>query len=142
MTQKSPNLGLVTDAMLHIAREDDRVQESSCLNCGGPVYGRTDRKYCSVECKNRYNYVRRSSMLRIKNRTLSSIAKNYLILSGMLEKGLKSAYVADLIEEGFKPGCVTGVRKDRHHSLELRCYDISYLLSDTRVYQIRYCDTF
>lgn len=35
-------------------------RKSECIDCGAPLKGRSDRKFCSADCRNSYNNARRS----------------------------------------------------------------------------------
>lgn len=120
----------------------DNNDGTFCLNCGSPVYGRPDKKFCSQVCKDRYNYRIHSESQMFKRRIMMNIQMNYSILCKLLEKGCNCAERVDLEEMGFKPNCVTGFRKSQHNSaLELRCFDVRYRISGTRIYNIAYIDT-
>ena len=46
-------------AMSYKRLDEDKPR---CLHCGAPVYGRTDKKFCSPGCKDRYNYLKKAEL--------------------------------------------------------------------------------
>ena len=113
----------------------DRKREK-CLECGHPiVYGRIDKKFCSDSCKNRYHNRESSQFLRVHSKVIHTLDKNYRILTHCIDKGIVSIDLRDLIQWGFNPEYVTGVHKARMKT-ENRCFDIKYLRSDNRIYNI------
>lgn len=117
---------------------DYRIEEEAqrCLQCGGEVYGRKDKKFCSEECKNHWHNSRTSPSRNYRNRILTNISSNYRILRTLLSLGSGGAEIADLEAMGFKRNCVTGYTKNRNGGDELRCFDIKYRQSQTRIYDI------
>lgn len=108
-----------------------------CLECGRPLLdGRAGRKFCSVECKNRYNNRRAHLTRNIKMRVWKSLEKNHLILSGLLNLGLQQIQLTDLAALGFNDDCVTSWHKVKGWS-EMRCFDITYVVKGSRICDIR-----
>ena len=108
-----------------------------CLECGDKIkYGRTDKKFCCEECKNRHNNKMAKFSRANRRKVMAMLARNYAILEQMIKSGIKSAEVTDLISEGFVPDCVTGYHKNRFKSDEYSCFDIKYKMTDSRVYSI------
>ena len=107
-----------------------------CLSCGGPIrYGRTDKKFCSDACKNRYHNQQMNKFLKIHSKVVHALDRNHKILSHCLSHGLNSIDLNEAIEWGFNPEYVTGLRRSRMRQ-EFRCFDIRYQRSATRLYKI------
>ena len=49
----------------------------SCLECGTTFYGRSDKKFCSLNCKNLHNNRLRDYTRKSNNLVYMSINKNY-----------------------------------------------------------------
>ncbi len=107
-----------------------------CLECGNVIrYGRTDKKYCSDDCKTRHhNHIAKAGR-SYRNRILATINKNYEILEEVLRTGAESADLMELMAMGFVPGVVTSYRKEGKHDT-YTCFDIKYIMTRTRVYSI------
>jgi hypothetical protein len=123
----------IRGVMAYLRREEEAPR---CLHCGGEVYGRTDKVFCSQACKDRYHYLQKAESDRYRRRVLMNLQYNYSLLDAILARGEDSRVREDLEELGFKPACITGFRKRRDGHIEYRCFDISYSLSDARIYRI------
>lgn len=105
-----------------------------CLACGEQIrYGRTDKKFCCEDCRNRHHNSMMKESRAFRRRTLSILSKNYGILEDLLRAGVKSVDLPDLLQRGFVPVIVTSYRKIRKHD-EYCCFDIKYIMTETRIY--------
>jgi len=104
-----------------------------CLECGQQIrYGRTDKKFCSEDCRVRHhNNVARDSR-GYRRRILSILSRNYEILDELLCAGVDSIELTDILLKGFVPGIVTSYHKVRRRE-EYSCFDIKYIMTATRV---------
>ena len=108
-----------------------------CLECGDKIkYGRSDKKFCCEECKNRHNNKMARYSRANRRKIMAMLTRNYGILEQMIRSGIKSAEITDLVSEGFVPDCVTGFHKNRFQAHEYSCFDIKYKMTDSRVYSI------
>lgn len=108
-----------------------------CLECGKEIHGRIDKKFCSMECKNRYNNRRTFHIRHIKTRIIGALNNNYEILNSLLREELTSAEISDLVDLGFNPSYVTGHHKGRKAHDEYKCFDIKYDQTPSRIINIR-----
>lgn len=113
-----------------------------CPECGRSFRGRSDKKFCSIQCKNNHHNRLASAERFIKHRTLSSLDSNYRILREMLLSDKKTAEISDLCALGYSPEIVTGYRKDSKGHREMRCFDIKYCQSETRIFNLERQETF
>lgn len=118
--------------LMHIKMEDT---ELTCLECGKALYGRSDKKFCSCECKNRYHNLRNKDSRRIRNRIITDLSSNYEILENLLKLKIRVISVCDAEAMGFKSAIITGYSKEKGHN-EYRCFDIKYCQSPTRIFNI------
>ena len=70
-----------------------------------------------------------------RRRILAILEKNYNILEEILRAGADSIDLSDLLQMGFVPGVVTSYHKIRRHD-EYSCFDIKYIMTDSRIYSI------
>lgn len=107
-----------------------------CLECGDQIrYGRTDKKFCCDECKNRhYNNMARTSRT-FKRKVLSMLSRNYDVLNELMRSGAVSVDMIDAVSMGFVPGIMTSCRKSGRHD-EFGCFDIRYMMTRSRIYSI------
>ena len=107
-----------------------------CLECGDKIsYGRTDKKFCSEECKNHHHNQQNSKARTVKRRVMAALDRNYAILDGLVRSGVDSIWIADVLAMGFNPGFATSFIKGRRGCM-YSCFDISYLITDGRLSSI------
>ncbi len=109
---------------------------SLCLECGNVIrYGRTDKKFCCEDCKTKHHNEHAKAGRAFRAKVLKTLDKNYGILDDLLRRGEESADLATIMAEGFVPGVVTSFSKIRKRYV-LTCYDIKYIMTETRVYSL------
>ena len=113
-----------------------KEEEPHCLECGERLYGRTDKKFCSCECKSRYHGHLRYIAKKVQDSELNALAKNYSILETILNLTTGRCPLATLEEMGFRKEYVTQVTKKGKH-LEYRCFDFAYNMGAGRLFNLR-----
>ena len=135
-TAKEVNLviNLVVDEQDLFERIENR---RVCRNCGKPISGRADKRFCCSRCKNEWNNSLNGPARHRRNRVLGILDKNYQVLKMVLESGERAPELASLADAGFRSEYVTEFRRIRRGRDEYRCFDISYNKTETRLYNIR-----
>ena len=73
-----------------------------CLECGDKIrYGRTDKKFCCDECRNRHYNSKLKEGRAYRRKVLAILQKNYDLLDELLKSGVDSADFADLVTLGL-----------------------------------------
>lgn len=107
-----------------------------CLECGDKIsYGRTDKKFCCDECKNRHHNHKSRSGRFIKRKVLSILEKNYEILERYVKAGEGSVLLSEVLALGFNPAYITSFSKAKHHDI-YGCFDITYIMTPSRLCSI------
>lgn len=107
-----------------------------CLECGNQIrYGRTDKKFCCEDCKNKHHNAQAKAGRSYRNKVIAILNRNYEILEQMLREGIDSADLVDLASLGFASGIVTSYRHIGKHDV-FTCYDIKYIMTKTKIYSI------
>ncbi|MBR5833075.1 MAG: hypothetical protein IKY48_00670 [Bacteroidales bacterium] len=107
-----------------------------CLHCGQQIrYGRTDKKYCCDDCKNRHHNEQAKSGRAYRRKIMAQLMANYQILDNLFRAGVTSVELIIAITMGFVPGVVTSYRRVGKHD-EFCCFDIKYIMTDMRIYSI------
>ena len=107
-----------------------------CPECGAPIKGRPDKKFCSIRCKNLYWNRSLRPFKEVRMKVVTTLSRNYTILGGLLEKGQTSIKLSDIEAMGFNMNAVTGCYARKAGSLDLGCYDIHYIQSGTKIFSI------
>ena len=111
--------------------------EGCCLECGGVLNGRKDRKFCSLVRKNAYNNRRISIIRKYKSDIMSRLSRNYEILESLLNDKVKNASLEELKALGFDDSCMTGHSPGRRKHEECCCFDIVYYRSENKIFGLR-----
>src|SRR5262245_2156436 len=104
------------------------ISEKSCRQCGEPLKGRADKKFCDDQCRSNYNnkvYSTGTAEMRNINNILR---KNRRILGSVLKtdgKGKISRF--RLADQGFNFRFFTHMHTTRKGTTYKLCYDFGYL---------------
>ncbi|SRR6056297_1051520 len=105
----------------------------SCQECGASFRGRTDKKFCTADCRSTFHnrkYRDQNNMMRNINNCLR---RNRKILKELCEKKLAKVDRYDLLERGFRFGYCTHVRQREKRPVHY-CYDIAYYEKQGQVF--------
>lgn len=110
------------------------MQKTSCLECGEPLKGRIDKKFCSDYCRNAYNNkVNKDSKNLIRN-TNNRLRKNYKILSELNRSGKTKVTRSKLIQHNFDFNFFTSIYTTKTGNTYYYCYDQGYLALENDFY--------
>lgn len=104
--------------------------------CGRNFNGRRDKIFCSEACKNQWHYRHGGGNELYRRRVFTALKANYRLLRGVLEAGKTSMDLLSMQDLGFKPAYMTGHRRARYGHDEYRCFDISYCMTQRRIFKI------
>jgi hypothetical protein len=103
----------------------------TCLTCGKPLRGRTDKKFCDAGCKNEHN----NRLQREEREAVKSIDRilkhNRRLLKRKLgERATRLASTKGLLHAGFRFDYHTHQFANEQSDLYVFCYDYGYLALD------------
>ncbi|MBR4809584.1 MAG: hypothetical protein IK031_04820 [Bacteroidales bacterium] len=107
-----------------------------CLECGEPVYGRIDKKFCNNMCRNNWHARIRSEGRQKKRGTIRVLSLNYGILENLLRINKTSCPMDSLREMGFRPDYVTHAAEKKGRHSEYRCFDLAYYMSAGKIFNL------
>ncbi|MDD2982547.1 MAG: hypothetical protein PHQ74_04085 [Crocinitomicaceae bacterium] len=83
----------------------------TCIVCEKFIYGRSDKVFCDIKCKNRYHSELSKSQKTIARETFKILAKNWTILATLLGDGADELHInkVELARHGFDFTTVSGV---------------------------------
>lgn len=98
-----------------------------CLDCGAVLKGRSDKKFCSDQCRNNYNNtINREANSLVRN-VHSLLRKNRKILCELYEGGKKKIHKDALLVSEFNTSFFTHIVQNDSNSLITRyCYEYGY----------------
>jgi hypothetical protein len=110
----------------------------NCLECGKPLKGRVDKKFCDDYCRNNYNNKQKladSGVVRLINNVL---AKNRRILQSLLpaDKETNKTTRDNLLLKGFSFKYLTHIYTTKTGKAYYYCYEYGYLPIDNDWYLI------
>ena len=103
----------------------------TCLICGRPLKGRSDKKFCNDFCRNSFNNSQKfkeshNDVVKIIN---SALARNRRVLESLLPNGdeLAKARKEKMLAMGFQFKYLTHTYVTRTGKVYSYCYDYGYL---------------
>lgn len=114
------------------------MNDRKCLECGEPLRGRADQKFCNDLCRSAYNsrqYPESNNVIRTINRILK---KNYFILTALNPEGKTTALKSGLQKKGYRFDYFTCTYTTRSNRIYYFCYDQGYSeLENNKVILVR-----
>jgi DNA-directed RNA polymerase subunit M/transcription elongation factor TFIIS len=103
-----------------------------CPDCGGRVVGRTDKKFCSNECKNSYHNKEKcieNKSIKEVNRILTRNRKILLSCVNSKKRQISENYLA---ARGFNFSFFTHQNRSSDGELAHFCYEVGYQRDEGR----------
>ena len=107
-----------------------------CLVCKTSFVGRSDKKYCSDQCRNVYNNKMNAALTKDIRKTNKILRTNRDILNKYHMMGVEHISLFTLISEGFILTYFTNLYKDWNGREVYFCYDLGYQLSNNESVQV------
>lgn len=84
--------------------------QRTCIVCEKFLFGRSDKVFCDIQCKNKYHSELTKSKKTIANETFKILAKNWTILSSLMSSSADELYIdkVELARHGFDFTTVSG----------------------------------
>lgn len=105
-------------------------EERKCLECGRPVFGRVDKKFCSDGCRNAYNNKTKAVSTNYIRNVNNILSKNRRILLELNPEGKTKKHRDQLLRKGFNFDYFTNVYRTKEGSEYRFCYEQGYLMLD------------
>lgn len=101
-----------------------------CVICDSKLFGRSDKRFCSSKCKNRYHAEIRKTNRTVSKETLKVLYRNYRILSSLMSRNCSKYQVSKLVlqQKGFDPETITGMEYNKF-GIRLKVFDFYWYLS-------------
>lgn len=110
------------------------MEKRTCLECGAPLRGRADQKFCDDQCRSAFNnrkFRGSYSQIRKVNRMLK---KNRTILSELNPDGKTTIKKNELIRKGFNFSYHTHSQTTRTGRIYYYCYEQGFLKLNNEKY--------
>lgn len=101
--------------------------KKSCLECGEKVIGRSDKKFCSDDCRSSYYNKRHKDATNYMRNVNNTLRKNRQILRELNPEGKTKIHRDKLVARGFDFTFFTNVYKTKKGAIYYFCYEQGYL---------------
>ena len=101
--------------------------EKKCPECGEPIKGRADKKFCSDMCRNSFNNKLNSDTNNYVRNVNNILRKNRRILEELIPQETAKASKAKLSQKGFDFSFYTNVYTTKKGVKYYFCYEYGYL---------------
>jgi predicted nucleic acid-binding Zn ribbon protein len=98
-----------------------------CLECGELFDGRSDKKFCSDQCRNTYNNKLKKDSNNMVRRINNILRKNRRVLKELNPNGKAKVQKNLLVENGFNFDYLTNVYQTKKGGMYKFCYDQGYI---------------
>ncbi len=107
-------------------------EKKTCLNCGAPIQGRVDKKFCDDACRNTYNNQQNAVTTNLIRNINHALKRNRNILEGLIPAGenLGKTTKEKLTRLGFNFRYFTHIYQNQKGNIYRYCYDYGYLELD------------
>lgn len=103
------------------------MEEKLCPECGKPIYGRQDKKFCSDSCRNAYNNKLNADTVNHVRNINNILRKNRRILETLNPDGKATIPKKKLQEKGFDFNYFTSIYQTKAGDEYRFCYEHGYL---------------
>jgi predicted nucleic acid-binding Zn ribbon protein len=103
------------------------VVDKKCGECGITIIGRTDKKFCSDQCRNTFNNRLNSEKTVLMRTTNHVLRKNRRILLEFHQRGIAQIRRDALLASGFNFNLFTSCTKTKAGHEFFYCYEQGYI---------------
>jgi hypothetical protein len=102
-------------------------ETKTCLYCGKPLHGRSDKKFCDDQCRNSYNNQLNSDSSNYVRNINNILRKNRRIMEELNVDGKTKLSKTKLLEHGFNFNYFTNTLITKTGKTYYFCYEHGYL---------------
>lgn len=110
--------------------------ERSCQECGTPIEGRVDKKFCSDQCRNTYNNRQNSDSSLYMRNVNNILRKNRRILENLNPGGKTKVHRNKLLARDFNFEFFTNIYTTKKGSVYYFCYEQGFLPLENDYYYL------
>src|SRR4051812_37119583 len=104
------------------------MEQRQCQQCGQKFLGRSDKRFCSDQCRAGYNNTHRAESEKVIVQVNKVLRKNRTILRTLNPVGMTIVRKEFLVERGFNFKYFTTLYTTKDGNQYWFCYDVGYLL--------------
>ncbi len=103
------------------------MEKRLCPECGEPITGRIDKKFCSDLCRNAFNNKVNSDSTNYVRNINNILRKNRRILEDLLQGDKITLPKQKLIDKGFNFKYITNQSLTKNNHTYFFCYEFGFL---------------
>ncbi len=103
------------------------MEKRLCPECGEPITGRIDKKFCSDLCRNAFNNKVNSDSTNYVRNINNILRKNRRILEDLLQGDKTTVSRQKLLDKGFNFKYITNQSTTKNHHTYFYCYEFGFL---------------
>ena len=115
---------------------DPNQEKPTCLECGEPIVGRADKKFCDDSCRSNYHNKTREDSVDLIRNVNYKLRKNRKILEELNPKGKSKTTAKALLKRGFDFSYVTSYYTTKAGKTYYFVYEQGYLELDNNEYAL------
>ncbi len=102
------------------------MEPRTCKECGEPLRGRADQKFCNDLCRNAFNNKKLSGSTNFMRKINRILKKNHGILEDLNPEGKTTIYKSILEKQGFSFNYYTNIYTTKTKRVYYFVYDQGY----------------
>nr|WP_197486619.1 hypothetical protein [Mucilaginibacter sp. L294] len=106
------------------------IVERKCLDCGTPLHGRADKKFCNDLCRNNFNNQLNSNSYNLVRNINNILRRNRRIIEELNPTGKIKVSREKMLQKGFDFDYFTSSYKTQAGARYFFCYEYGYLPLD------------
>jgi hypothetical protein len=110
------------------------MEKRKCLECKDLITGRSDKKFCSDQCRNLYNNRQNSDSINLVRNINNSLRKNRRVLQELNPTDKAKVHKDKMLEKGFNFNFITNIYTTKKGATYYFCYEYGYLQLDDGFY--------
>lgn len=110
------------------------MEKRKCLECKDLITGRSDKKFCSDQCRNLFNNKQNSDSTNLVRNINNSLRKNRRILQELNPSDKAKVHKDRMLEKGFSFNFFTSLYTTKKGATYYFCYEYGYLQLDDGYY--------
>jgi len=102
------------------------MEKRTCLECGAPLKGRIDQKFCNDSCRNAYNNKKASVSTNFMRKVNRILKQNHSILEELNPEEKTTTFKSSLEKHGFNFNYFTSIYTTQTGRVYYFVYDQGY----------------
>lgn len=112
------------------------MEQRRCLDCGEIIFGRSDKKFCSDQCRNNYNNKQKNDLTAFVRNVNNILRKNRRILAELNPSDKANVHRDKLVNKGFNFNYFTHLYTTQKGSVYYFVYEYGYLPLENGFYML------